>query len=116
MMATRTSGCGGVQAPRRIQRDGELYHKQEMWSEVASSVTDNLGNRDNRRAGERRSKRKSESSLILWARRDTQAVNITSVTEVSRLSVTSFGVGCSTRQTSPPPQRALAANLPKRSL
>jgi hypothetical protein len=33
MMATRTSGCGGVQAPRRIERDGELYHKQEMWSE-----------------------------------------------------------------------------------
>jgi hypothetical protein len=32
----------------------------------ASSVTDNFGNRDNRRAGERRSKRKSESSLILW--------------------------------------------------
>jgi len=48
----------------------------------ASSVTDNFGNRDNRRAGERRSKRKSESSLILWDRRGTQAVTITSVTEV----------------------------------
>jgi hypothetical protein len=32
-MATRTSGCGGVQAPQRIKQDGELYHKQEMWSE-----------------------------------------------------------------------------------
>jgi hypothetical protein len=32
-VATRTSGCGGVQAPQRIERDGELYHKQEMWSE-----------------------------------------------------------------------------------
>jgi hypothetical protein len=80
VMATRTSGCGGVQAPRRIERDGELYHKQEMLSErrpsqvikpsplarAASSVTDNFGNRDNLRAGERRSKRKSESSLIWW--------------------------------------------------
>jgi hypothetical protein len=26
-------GCQGIQAPRRIERDGELYHKQEMWSE-----------------------------------------------------------------------------------
>jgi hypothetical protein len=42
----------------------------------------NFGNRDNRRAGERRSKRKSESILILWGRRGTQAVTITSVTEV----------------------------------
>jgi hypothetical protein len=33
VMATRTSGCGGVQASRRIERDGELYHKQEMQSE-----------------------------------------------------------------------------------
>jgi hypothetical protein len=33
MMATRTGECGGVQAPQRIERDGELYHKQEMWSE-----------------------------------------------------------------------------------
>jgi hypothetical protein len=33
-------------------------------------------------AGERRSKRKSESSLILWSRRGTRAVPITSVTEV----------------------------------
>jgi hypothetical protein len=32
-MATRTSGCGGVQAPRRIERDGELYQQQETWSE-----------------------------------------------------------------------------------
>ena len=32
-VTTRTSGCGGVQAPQRIKRDGELYHKQEMWSE-----------------------------------------------------------------------------------
>jgi hypothetical protein len=30
VMATRTSGCGGVQAPQRIERDGELYHKQVM--------------------------------------------------------------------------------------
>jgi hypothetical protein len=49
---------------------------------VASSVTDNFGNRDNLRAGERRSKRKSGSSPILWGRRDTQAVTITPVTEV----------------------------------
>jgi hypothetical protein len=47
----------------------------------ASSVTDNFGNRDNL-AGERRSKGKNESSLILWSRRGTQAVPITSVTEV----------------------------------
>ncbi len=53
-----------------------------FFSRVASSVTDNFGNRDNLRAGERRSKRKSESSLILWGRRGTQAVTITSVTEV----------------------------------
>ena len=45
-------------------------------------VTDNFGNLDNLRAGERRSKRKSERSLILWGRRGTQAVTITSVTEV----------------------------------
>jgi len=48
----------------------------------AASVTDNFGNRDNLRAGERRSKRKSERSLILWGRRGTQAATITSVTEV----------------------------------
>jgi hypothetical protein len=29
VMATRTSGCGGVQAPRRIKQDSELYHRQE---------------------------------------------------------------------------------------
>ena len=49
---------------------------------MAASVTDNFGNRDNLRAGERRSKGKRESSLILWGRRGTQAVTITSVTEV----------------------------------
>jgi len=49
---------------------------------VASSVTDNFGNRDNLRAGERVSKRKSGSSPILWGRSDTQAVPITPVTEV----------------------------------
>ena len=32
-MATRTSGCQGIQDPQRIERDGELYHKQEMSSE-----------------------------------------------------------------------------------
>ena len=53
-----------------------------FFSRVASLVTDNLGNRNNLRAGERRSKRRSESSLILWGRRGTQAVTITSVTEV----------------------------------
>ena len=26
-------GCQGIQDPQRIERDGELYHKQEMWSE-----------------------------------------------------------------------------------
>jgi hypothetical protein len=41
-----------------------------------------FGNRDNLRAGERQSKRKSESSLIWWGRRGTQAVTITSVTDV----------------------------------
>jgi hypothetical protein len=46
-----------------------------------SSVTDNFGNRDNL-SRERRSTRKSEGSLILWGRRGTQAVTITSVTEV----------------------------------
>jgi hypothetical protein len=29
VMVTRTSGYGGAQAPQRIERDGELYHKQE---------------------------------------------------------------------------------------
>jgi hypothetical protein len=53
-----------------------------FFSRVASSVTDNFGNRDNLRAAERRSKRKSESSLILWGRRNTQAMPIVSVTEV----------------------------------
>ena len=33
VMATRTSGCGGIQAPQRIEQDGELYHKQETRSE-----------------------------------------------------------------------------------
>jgi hypothetical protein len=49
---------------------------------VASPVTDNFGNRDNRRAGERQRKGKSESSLILGGRRDTQTMPIVSVTEV----------------------------------
>jgi hypothetical protein len=63
-----------------------------------SSVTDNFGNLDNLRARERRSKRKCGRSLILSGRRDTQAVTITSVTEVIEVSkVTSFGVGCSGR-------------------
>jgi hypothetical protein len=48
----------------------------------ASSVTDNFGNRDNRGAGERRSERKSKSSLIWWGRRGTQAMPIVLVTEV----------------------------------
>jgi hypothetical protein len=26
-------GCQGIQAPRKIERDGELYHKQETRSE-----------------------------------------------------------------------------------
>ena len=26
-------GCQGIQDPQRIKQDGELYHKQEMWSE-----------------------------------------------------------------------------------
>ena len=53
-----------------------------LLARVASSVTDNLGNRDNLRAGKRRSKRRSKSSFILWGRRDTQAMPIASVTEV----------------------------------
>ena len=32
-VATRTSGCGGVQDPQRIKQDGELYQQQETWSE-----------------------------------------------------------------------------------
>jgi hypothetical protein len=28
-VVTRTSGCGGVQDPHRIEQDGELYHKRE---------------------------------------------------------------------------------------
>jgi hypothetical protein len=43
---------------------------------VASSVTDNFGNLDNLRAGERQSKRKSGRSLIWWGRRDTQAIEV----------------------------------------
>jgi hypothetical protein len=58
----------------RIDSRGSL-----VWS---ASVTDNLGNRDNLRAGEHRSERKSGSSLILLGRRDTQAATIASVTEV----------------------------------
>jgi hypothetical protein len=30
--STRMRGKG-IQAPQRIERDGELYHRQEMWSE-----------------------------------------------------------------------------------
>jgi hypothetical protein len=66
-----------------------------FYSRVASSVTDNFGNRDNRRAGERRSKRKSESSLILWCRRGTQAVTITLVTEVIEVIGYQLWRGCS---------------------
>ncbi len=54
-------GCQGIQDPLGMERDGELYHMQEMWSEggpsqvikpssfarVTSSVTDNFGNLDN---------------------------------------------------------------------
>jgi hypothetical protein len=54
-------GCQGIQDPQGIERADDLYHKQEMWSEgrpsqvikpssfsrVASSVTDNFGDRDN---------------------------------------------------------------------
>ena len=32
-MATRTSGCGGIQEPQRIERDGEHYHEQDTRSE-----------------------------------------------------------------------------------
>jgi hypothetical protein len=32
-MATRTSGCGGIQTPQRIERDGEHYHEQDTRSE-----------------------------------------------------------------------------------
>jgi hypothetical protein len=81
----------------------------------ASSVTDNFGNRDNRRAEERRSKRKSGSSLFLWGRGDTQAMPIVSVTEVIEVTGYRLWRGCSARQTLPPPQRALAA-IPKRLL
>src|SRR5215212_10091264 len=57
------------------------WHRQSRPANQAS-VTDNLGNRDNLGAGERWSTRKSESSPILWGRRDTQVVHISSVTEV----------------------------------
>ena len=30
VLATRTSGCAGVQDPHRIEQDGELYHTQDL--------------------------------------------------------------------------------------
>jgi hypothetical protein len=87
-----------------------------FFSRVASSVTDNFGNRDNLRAGERRSKRKSGSSLILWGRRDTQAVTITSVTEV--IEVIGYQPWCGVlREANVAPTAASSScHSPKRSL
>jgi hypothetical protein len=48
----------------------------------ASSVTSVTSVTAITSAGELRSKRKRRSSLILWGRRDTQAMPISSVTEV----------------------------------
>jgi hypothetical protein len=73
-MANSTIGrkCGVSGNPARLS--SRLHF--DGWLRVASSVTAITS------AGERRSKRKSESSLIFWGRRDTQAVTISSVTEV----------------------------------
>ena len=41
VLATRTSGCAGVQDPHRIEQDGELYHTQEETADnlARSSLT-----------------------------------------------------------------------------
>ncbi len=94
-LASTVSSCRSALATRAQIRDLRIDSRGSLlWS---ASVTDNFGNRDNRRAGERRSKRKSESSLILWGRRGTQAVTITSVTEVIEVIGYHLWRGCSDR-------------------
>src|SRR5215212_2157373 len=79
-LASTVSSCRSAVGTRAQIRDLRIDSRGSvLWS---ASVTDNLGNLDNLRAGERRSKRRSGSSLILWGRRVTQTVTITSVTEV----------------------------------
>jgi hypothetical protein len=79
-LASTVSCCRSALATRAQIRDLRIDSRGSLlWS---ASVTDNFGNRDNLRAGERRSNRKSGRSPILWGRRDTQAVLISSVTEV----------------------------------
>ena len=79
-LASTVSSYRSALATRAQIRDLRIDSRGSLlWS---ASVTDNFGNLDNLRAEERRSKRNSGSSLILWGRRDTQAATITSVTEV----------------------------------
>src|SRR5215212_6127500 len=68
--------------------------KPSLLPRWAASVTDNFDNRDNLRAGEPRSKRKSGSSHILSGRRGTQAATITSVTEVIEVIGYQLWGGC----------------------
>ena len=86
-----------------------------LLARVASSVTDNFGNRDNLEqgsAGARERVRVASSCGVEGVLRRCLSPRLL---KLSRLSVTSFRVGCSARQTLRPPQRALAA-IPKRSL
>src|SRR5215212_3093497 len=79
-LASTVSSCPSALGTRAQIRDLRIDVRGSLlWS---ASVTNNFGNLDNLRAGERWSKRKSLSSLILWGRRGTQAVTISSVTEV----------------------------------
>jgi hypothetical protein len=63
-LASTVSSCRSALGTRAQIRDLRIDSRGSLlWS---ASVTDNFGNRDNLRAGKRQSKRKSESSLILW--------------------------------------------------
>jgi hypothetical protein len=82
-LASTVSSCRSALGTRAQIRDLRIDSRGSLlWS---ASVTDNFGNRDYLRAGKRRSKRKSESSLILWGRRGTQAMPFVSVTEVIKV-------------------------------
>jgi hypothetical protein len=79
-LASTGSSCQSALGTRAQIRDLRIDSRGSLlW---AASVTDNFGNRDNLRAGERRSKRKGGSIPVLWGRRGTQAMPIVSVTEV----------------------------------
>jgi hypothetical protein len=78
-MARSTIGrkCGVSGNPARLSSRLHLHG----WLRVASSVTDNFGNRDNLSRGAPEHQKVWASPYVV-GRRDTQAVTITSVTEV----------------------------------